>query len=61
LNGLSFEEKVILAKLEYNTYDEWNYEIIDYLNNSPITYEEEVYILKKLGFEVDNEGNIYWK
>jgi hypothetical protein len=61
LNGLSFEEKVILAKLEYNSYDEWNYEIIDYLNNSPITYEEEVYILKKLGFEVDNEGNIYWK
>jgi hypothetical protein len=61
LNGLTFEEKVILAKLEYNTYDEWNYEIIDYLNNSPITYEEEVYILKKLGFEVDNEGNIYWK
>ena len=61
MNGLSFEEKVILAKLEYNTYDEWNYEIINYLNNSSITYEEEVYILKKLGFVVDNEGNIYWK
>ena len=60
LNGLSFEEKVILAKLEYNSYDEWNYEIIDYLNTSSITYEEEVYILKKLGFVVDNEGNIYW-
>lgn len=60
LNGLSFEEKVILAKLEYNSYDEWNYEIIDYLNTSSITYEEEVYILKKLGFEVTNNGDIYW-
>ena len=61
MSGLTFEEKVILAKLEYNSYDEYNYEIIDYLNNSSISYDEEVYILKKLGFEVDNNGNIYWK
>lgn len=59
--NLSFEEKVILAKLQYNTYDEYNYEIIDYLNNrQDITYEEEVDILKKLGFTVDEYGNIYW-
>ena len=59
--NLSFEEKVILSKLQYNTYDEYNYEIIDYLNNrQDITYEEEVDILKKLGFTVDEYGNIYW-
>ena len=59
--NLDFEQKVILAKLQYNSYDEYNYEIIDYLNNiSYITYEEEVEILKQLGFEVDNDGNIYW-
>ena len=63
INGMDidFEEKVILAKLQYNSYDEWNYEIIDYLNNHPnISYDEEVFILKQLGFEVDNEGNIFW-
>lgn len=58
---IGFEEKVILAKLQYNTYDEYNYDIIDYLNNNDdISYDQEVAILKKLGFKVDDEGNIYW-
>ena len=63
INGMNigFEEKVILAKLQYNSYDEWNHEIIEYLNNSNITYDEMEFILKKMGFEVDNNGNIYWK
>ena len=57
---MDFEQKVILAKMEYNTYDEFNYEIIEYLNNSSITYEEEEFILKRLGFTVDDNGNIFW-
>ena len=58
---IGFEEKIILAKLQYNTYDEYNYDIIDYLNNNDdISYDQEVAILKKLGFKVDDEGNIYW-
>ena len=56
----TFEEKLILAKLEYKTYNEYNNTIIDYLNNSSISYDEEVQILKKLGFKVDNNGNIRW-
>ena len=58
---IPFEQKVILSKLEYNSYDEYNNEIIDYLNNNPdITYEDMETILKKLGFEVDSKGNIKW-
>lgn len=58
---IDFEQKIILAKLQYNSYDEYNYDIIDYLNNNDdISYEDEVSILKKLGFTVDDEGNIYW-
>lgn len=58
---IDFEQKLILAKLQYNSYDEYNYDIIDYLNNNDdISYEDEVSILKKLGFTVDDEGNIYW-
>ena len=60
-SNLEFEQKIILAKMEYPSYDEYNYEIIDYLNNNnDISYEEEVEILKKLGFEVDSYGNISW-
>lgn len=58
---IDFEQKLILAKLQYNNYNEYNYDIVDYLNNNDdISYEDEVYILKKLGFAVDDEGNIYW-
>lgn len=58
---LNFEQRVMLAKLEYPSYDEYNNEIIEYLNNNKdISYEEEVEILKQLGFEVDSYGNISW-
>ena len=58
---IDFEQKLILAKLQYKNYNEYNYDIIDYLNNNDdISYEDEVSILKKLGFTVDDEGNIYW-
>lgn len=59
--NIDFEQKVILAKLEYNTYDEYNYDIIEYLNNDDtITYADMEAILKQLGFEVDSDGNIRW-
>lgn len=58
--NIGFEEKVILAKLQYNSYDEYNYEIINYLNKSNITYDEMEFILKQMGFDVDKDGNIYW-
>ena len=63
INGLDadYYEKIILFKSEYNADDTYNNEIIEYLNNrSDISYEEEVEILKGLGFEVDADGNIYW-
>jgi hypothetical protein len=54
-------EKHILFKSRYTSDDSHNYEIIDYLNNrSDISYEEMIEILKKLKFEVDEAGNIYW-
>ena len=53
--------KYILFKNEYNSVDDYNYEIIDYLNNrADISYEEMETILKQIGFEVDAYGNISW-
>ena len=63
VNGLdlSFEQKVMLAKLEYPSYDEYNYEIVDYLNNrNDINYDEMVSILTELGFKVDANGVVSW-
>lgn len=58
---LDFEQRVMLAKLEYPSYDEFNQEVIDYLNGrEDISYEEMKTILLELGFTVDSEGNIYW-
>lgn len=53
--------KLILFKSEYTSYDDENYEIIEYLNGrEDISFEEEVNILRKLGFSVDAEGNVSW-
>jgi hypothetical protein len=63
INGLDIEygEKLILFKNEYNADDTYNYEIIDYLNSrEDISYEDMETILKKLGFTVSSDGNIYW-
>jgi hypothetical protein len=58
---LEFEQRVMLAKLEYPSYDEYNYEIIEYLNNrEDIDYQKMASILTELGFTVDSEGNITW-
>jgi hypothetical protein len=57
---IDFEQRVILAKLQYPSYDEYNMEIVEYLNNSDMTYEQEVVFLEKLGFKVDEDGNIFW-
>lgn len=57
---IEFEQKLILAKLQYNSYDEYNRVIVEYLNNSDLSYEEEVALLKKMGFEVKSNGKVTW-
>ena len=58
---LDFEQRVMLAKLVYPSYDEYNYEIIEYLNNrEDINYEQMVSILTELGFTVKKDGTITW-
>ena len=59
---LDFEQRLILAKMYYPSYDEYNYDIIDYLNNNDyLDYDSEVKILKTLGFKVSDDGTITWK
>ena len=63
LNNLDadYYTKIILFKNEYNADDRYNNEIIEYLNGrEDISYQDMETILKKLGFEVDSNGNISW-
>lgn len=58
---LSYEEKIILYKNEYNSDDTYNMDIINYLNErDDISYSQMEAILTQLGFTVDEYGNIYW-
>lgn len=58
---IPFEQKIVLAKLKYKSYDEYNYEIVDYLNNNDnFTYESQVNFLKKMGFKVYDDGTVEW-
>ena len=53
--------KYILYKSEYNSVDDYNDEIIEYLNNrNDLSYEERKAILEQLGARVDAKGYIYW-
>ena len=63
INGLDLEygQKIILFKSQYKTDDTYNYDIIEYLNGrDDISYEEEVAILKELGFSVSSDGTVTW-
>lgn len=54
-------QKYILLKSEYPSTDDYNYEIIDYVNSmDDMTFEEKIEVLRKLDFDVDAAGNIYW-
>ena len=53
--------KLILYKSEYKSDDQYNYEIIEYLNSrQDISYQEMVEILNTLGFVVDSQGYVRW-
>lgn len=63
LNGLDadYYSKLILFKMEYNADDTYNNEIIEYLNSrNDISFEEEVTILRELGFTVTADGTVRW-
>ena len=58
---IGFEQRVILAKMYYPSYDEYNYDIIDYLNNdNSISFSDMKDILETLGFKVYKDGTITW-
>ena len=59
--NIDYGAKLILWKSEYNADDNYNAEIVEYLNSrDDISYDDMKSILEELGFTVDSKGNITW-
>ena len=57
---LSIPQKAILIRQEYSSFTDYNYDIVNYVDNLDIPYEDKVSILKSLEMEVSDDGTITW-
>jgi len=58
---LDYGEKIILFKSQYPKDKTYNEDIVEYLNSrTDISFEEEMEILKGLGFTVESDGTDSW-
>lgn len=58
-SGLSKAEIGIIMRTKYKSFDNYNYEIVQEINNSELNYEEAVEVYKNIGFTVKG-GRVYW-
>ena len=58
LYRLAFSYKGSYSSSKYS--NAYNQEIVNYINNSNLTYDESENALKKLGFKVSKDGTIKW-
>jgi hypothetical protein len=62
--NLDYGQKIILYRSMYSSKADrqaYNADILDYLNNrSDISIEDEITILKELGFTVYDDGRVFW-
>lgn len=57
---LSLPQKAMFIKQYYPSFNTYNNEIINYVDENVPDYNDKVEILTKLGFKVDNNGNVRW-
>ena len=57
---LSIPQKAILIRKEYSNFDDYNLQIIDYVDNLDIEYEEKISILESLDMKINSEGYVSW-
>lgn len=57
--NLTIPEKAIIIKMEYSSFDDYNKEIVNYINQQDMGNKEKISILEELGFEIRN-GRVYW-
>lgn len=57
---LTIPQKAMLIKMNYSSYNNYNNQIINYINKQSISLDEKKEILEELGFKVRN-GKVYTK
>lgn len=57
--NLSIPQKAMLIKMNYSSFDSYNWQIIEYINNQDLSKDEKAEILAKLGFTV-KDGRVYY-
>lgn len=57
--NLSIPQKAIFIKQYYKSFNEYNEEIVNYINNKDISLKEKEEILIELGFTI-KDGRVYW-
>ena len=56
-----YGSKLILYKMEYPNDDNYNFDIVEYLNNkNNISKKEEIKLLKYLGMTIAEDGTVRW-
>ena len=58
---LTIPQKAMFLRQYYSTYKKYNKEIVNYVANLDMDYEDKVEILESLKFKVDKNGNVTWK
>ncbi len=56
---IPYEQKLLLVKSEYNSFNTNNVEIIEYIENSGMSYDDKMDLYKTLGFKIDGD-TISW-
>ena len=57
---LTIPQKAMLIKMNYSSYNDYNNQIINYINSQKLSMSEKQEILEQLGFKVRN-GRVYTK
>ena len=58
---LSIPQKAILIRQEYSNFNDYNNQIVEYVSELNISYEEKVNIIEQLDMTVGSDGRVYWK
>jgi hypothetical protein len=58
--NVDYHTKLILHKMEYNSDDTFNAEIVNYIiNRNDLTFDEKTALFEELGFKTSN-GQVFW-
>ena len=57
---LNIPQKAAMIRTEYSTFDDYNNDIVNYVNELDLEYEEKIKILENLDFTIGKDGSVYW-